>query len=126
MPHERPGNRTAEGKVALGQVRWKFGQAGSLAAFLVEIRRRIIAGIACPTLASSRTRLPRWRRHLFQSTGLAKREEFCGLNATSIAKGRKLVQSTGCLNCHALKLENHFSAPLIADLAKGCLADNPD
>jgi mono/diheme cytochrome c family protein len=40
--------------------------------------------------------------------------------------GRKLVQSTGCLNCHTLKLENHFSAPAIADLANGCLADNPD
>ena len=90
--HTTAGDPTAEGKVALSQVRLKFGKAGLLSAFL------------------------------FQSTSLTS-QEFFSPDASSIAKGRKLVQSIGCLNCHALKLENHFSVPLIADLAKGCLAN---
>ncbi len=42
-------------------------------------------------------------------------------------RGRELVQSTGCLNCHGgLKLENKFTAPKLAQVAKsdhkhGCL-----
>lgn len=32
-------------------------------------------------------------------------------DAATIERGKKLVQTKGCLNCHALKLENQFSAP---------------
>jgi mono/diheme cytochrome c family protein len=35
---------------------------------------------------------------------------------TDIEKGKHLVQTTGCLNCHTLKLENKFSAPKAAAL----------
>ncbi len=30
-----------------------------------------------------------------------------------IERGRKLVQTTGCLNCHSLKLENQFKSPAL-------------
>lgn len=47
-----------------------------------------------------------------------------------IARGQHLVQTTGCLNCHTLKLDNQFKAKPLADLAAarwqhGCLADKP-
>jgi mono/diheme cytochrome c family protein len=34
-----------------------------------------------------------------------------------LERGRKLVQTTGCLNCHSLKLENQFQAPPLDALA---------
>ena len=122
--HTTAGQPAAEGKVALGQVRWKFGQAGSLAAFLRNPQAHYRWN-RMPNFALTPDEAAALAAHLFQSAGLAKRDGFAA-NTTTIAEGRKLVQSTGCLNCHALKLENHFSAPLIADLATGCLADNPD
>ena len=47
-----------------------------------------------------------------------------------IARGKHLVQTTGCLNCHTLKLDNKFKAKPLADLAAarwqhGCLAEKP-
>ncbi|HEY0552378.1 MAG TPA: cytochrome c, partial [Verrucomicrobiae bacterium] len=45
-------------------------------------------------------------------------------------RGQELAQTVGCLNCHsAAKLENKFSAPSLAKLAKeakGCLAEKRD
>jgi mono/diheme cytochrome c family protein len=32
-------------------------------------------------------------------------------DAATIERGKKLMQTTGCLNCHSLKLENQFKAP---------------
>jgi len=45
----------------------------------------------------------------------------------TLERGKLLVQTSGCLNCHDLKLENKFSAPRLAELAPakwqlGCLA----
>jgi len=45
----------------------------------------------------------------------------------TLERGKRLVQTSGCLNCHVLKLENKFSAPRLAQLAPakwqlGCLA----
>lgn len=44
-----------------------------------------------------------------------------------VAKGRELVRTSGCLNCHSLRLDNLFSGPSLAGLAgrewrRGCLA----
>ncbi len=51
-------------------------------------------------------------------------------NQAIIKRGQLLVQSAGCLNCHAAsKLENKFTAPGLAKLAKeakGCLAEKRD
>ena len=48
-------------------------------------------------------------------------------NAGDPAKGRQIVQTTGCINCHDLKTENSFKAPALNALSKdtwtkGCLA----
>jgi len=43
-------------------------------------------------------------------------------------KGRDLVQTTGCLNCHALELENRFTTRSLAELKAwdgGCLTSAP-
>lgn len=37
-------------------------------------------------------------------------------DAAMIERGQKLVQSTGCLNCHASKLENQFKSPALEAL----------
>jgi mono/diheme cytochrome c family protein len=47
--------------------------------------------------------------------------------AGDAGKGKQLVQSAGCVNCHGLKVENQFAAPTLASLtadklSKGCLA----
>src|ERR1051326_5640377 len=46
---------------------------------------------------------------------------------TAIQQGRALVQSSGCLNCHQLHLENRFAAPKLAELraanwTNGCVS----
>lgn len=37
-------------------------------------------------------------------------------DAALLERGKKLVQITGCLNCHALNLENQFKAPVLSAL----------
>lgn len=49
-------------------------------------------------------------------------------DAAILARGKQLVQSSGCLNCHTLKLDNQFKAKPLVDLAAaqwtaGCLAE---
>ena len=63
----------------------------------------------------------------------ANSEKLKGIPAPSdkavLEKGRELVQTSGCLNCHNLKLENQFTVKSLADLKNfkgGCLAENPD
>ncbi|MFA6543972.1 MAG: hypothetical protein WCS99_06080 [Limisphaerales bacterium] len=51
-------------------------------------------------------------------------------DAAVLARGKRLVQTGGCLNCHALKLDNQFKARPLAELAAaqwaaGCLAETP-
>ena len=51
-------------------------------------------------------------------------------DAAVIARGKSLVQTTGCLNCHSLKLDNQLKAKPLAELAAakwtgGCLAETP-
>jgi len=47
-----------------------------------------------------------------------------------LERGQKLVQNSGCLNCHSFKAANSFSAPKLPELsadkwARGCLAAEP-
>ena len=39
-------------------------------------------------------------------------------DAALVEKGKTLVQTAGCLNCHSLKLDNRFAAPKLADLRR--------
>jgi mono/diheme cytochrome c family protein len=48
-----------------------------------------------------------------------------------IERGKQLVQTSGCLNCHSLKLENRFLTKALSDLGsakwqQGCLAEFPE
>src|SRR5262249_16829503 len=48
-------------------------------------------------------------------------------SGAALERGKKLVQTSGCLNCHTLQLENQFSAPPLQDLSPdkwehGCVA----
>lgn len=63
--------------------------------------------------------------------GTAKRsEERSGaVKPEWVTRGRELVTSTGCLNCHPLPLANEYVAPPLAklkrqDWTRGCLATN--
>lgn len=50
------------------------------------------------------------------------------INATIIDRGRELVQTSGCLHCHKLNLENRHQAPAFLSLKRweaGCLAEKP-
>lgn len=38
-------------------------------------------------------------------------------------RGKEIIQSRGCLNCHASSLENKFQNVAIADFNKGCMTD---
>ena len=49
-------------------------------------------------------------------------------DAAILTRGKQLVQSSGCLNCHTLKLDNQFKAKPLVELAAGqwtagCLAE---
>ncbi len=49
-------------------------------------------------------------------------------DAAILARGKQLVQNSGCLNCHTLKLDNQFKAKPLVELAAGqwtagCLAE---
>ena len=51
-------------------------------------------------------------------------------DAALLARGKQLVQTSGCLNCHTLKLDNQFKTKPLAELAAaqwatGCLAEAP-
>lgn len=55
----------------------------------------------------------------------APKPEATAPDTATIDRGRTLVQSVGCLNCHTLKIENKFSAPRLTMWDRGCLADTP-
>jgi mono/diheme cytochrome c family protein len=113
-----------EKKIDLKQVREKFAP-GMLAGFLLKPEAQFVW-----------TRMPNFKLSEDQANQLAaylnstadKPKETAGpADGAVIEKGRKLVQTSGCLNCHSLKLENQFSAKPLAELAaqrwqQGCMA----
>jgi mono/diheme cytochrome c family protein len=126
--HDLPENRTNDPKrIPLEHAAQKFA-AGRLAAFLrkPEARYRWI-------------RMPNFHLSESEATDLeAYLRAVCpkpmGTPAPAgpalLELGRKVIQTRGCLNCHALKLVNQFSAtPLAALPAKewqnACLASTP-
>jgi cytochrome c551/c552 len=122
--HNAPDRKDVDStKISLKHVAQKFSQ-GSLVKFL-----------QAPEDGFSWIRMPNFKLADAEAKDLA---EFLLKNAdkpappqvldrkSNAAHGRDLVQSAGCLNCHATaNLENKFHAPSLAKLAKeakGCLA----
>ena len=120
--HQKPGTHDSEdAKISLNFVNQKFA-AGALAAFLQN-----------PAKHYAWIRMPDFKLNDKESAGLAA---FLRANAKAapatgattpgdIAHGREIVETRGCLNCHAGPGKNSRVAPVaLKNLAAGCLADS--
>ncbi len=124
---EEPGNSPE--KIPLRYVRQKFPGA-ALADFL-EKPDAFYAWIRMPNFRLCRTEAEQLAAYLVAKADTANKPSDSAPAQASIEQGRKLVQSSGCLNCHVLNIENHFSAPSLDALTAdkwnhGCLADAAD
>jgi mono/diheme cytochrome c family protein len=114
-------------KIALKHVAQKFEKEPGLRAFLNS-----------PEQHFTWTRMPNFKLADSETDELAaflfkhadKIEAFGPSEESVKTRGKELVQSLGCLNCHAATgLENKFAAKGLAKIAKeakGCLADKHD
>ncbi len=127
--HITPGNTETDPiRNSLNHVGSKFSE-GQLASFLLK-----------PDADYAWSRMPKFQlkpedaTHLadYLLSGLAKLEEpATPTDAALVAKGKALVQTSGCLNCHSHKLENQFATRKIANLTSsqwksGCVAPAAD
>jgi mono/diheme cytochrome c family protein len=124
--HDSPELREGSpGKISLRHVRQKFAP-GALAEFL-----------RVPEAHYAWTRMPRYNLSAPEFGQLAayllasadREEEAARVSDPAILeRGKQLVQTSGCLNCHSLGLENHFRAKPLAQLPPerwihGCVAE---
>lgn len=114
-------------RIALKHVNEKFGP-GSLTAFLLK-----------PAAHYEWIRMPNFRLNAAEAADLAaflaasaaKPESAPEPEAALVEQGRQIVRASGCLNCHASKLENQFAAKPFGELAadkwqQGCMAEKPE
>ncbi|MBM3877133.1 MAG: c-type cytochrome [Verrucomicrobia bacterium] len=125
--HVVPGNEPEPGKLPFKQVNAKFPPS------------RLAEFIRNPAEHFAWTRMPRFNMTAEEAQHLAAfirsdapmfKQRGAPTDAATLARGRHLLQTTGCLNCHALKLENQFKARPLAQLAVageplGCLSPKP-
>ena len=114
-------------KIQLKQVREKF-VAGDLVPFLQQPDRHY-AWIRMPNFKLSADEAAQLAAYLLAGNNSAQTKTAAPIDAATLDRGCKLVQTTGCLNCHALKLENQFAATSLADILAdkwnhGCLASH--
>ncbi len=123
--HNLPGTEAGKGKLNLDHINQKFPQ-GELASFL-----------RAPNAHYEWTRMPKFKLTATDTSNIAQalRRKATALkpivqrpSAEMVARGKGLVTTIGCLNCHSLKDENKFKAPDLAVLtpdkwSAGCLAD---
>ena len=126
--HNTPG--TAENdpqKVSFTYVREKFAP-GALVTFLRK-----------PGEHYAWTRMPDFRLTAVEGAQLAAfvqsgangpKDVAAPSDTALVERGRKLAQSSGCLNCHSLKIENLFKSRVLDERTpdkwnQGCLTDKP-
>jgi len=126
--HTLPGADAKEGKLALDHVNQKFPE-GELADFL-----------RAPEVHNKWTRMPKFAITATEAGNIAQwlrlkapahAEPVQQKNATLIQRGKTLVTTRGCVNCHEQnggKEKNQFTAPKLATLTAdkwmgGCLAE---
>jgi mono/diheme cytochrome c family protein len=108
------------------RVPWRYVKAKYTPAGLVEFLKQ-------PEKHFTWVRMPNFRLSDEEAKGVAayllstSKELEGDTPKGDAAKGKQLVQSAGCVNCHALKLDNSFQAPTLATIAKdgwakGCVA----
>ncbi len=104
---------------------------------LKQVREKFVAGDVIPFLQKPDAhyvwiRMPNFKLSTDEATQLAAyllagAEKPKVAAEAAIDRGHKLVQTSGCLNCHALRLENKFAAKRWTDAPpekwkQGCLA----
>jgi mono/diheme cytochrome c family protein len=117
-----------ERKIFLKQTREKFAP-GALAAFLQKPDAHY-AWIRMPDFKLSGEQADQLAAYLDAAADKPQGTAAPAGDAV-IEHGKKLVQTSGCLKCHALKLDNQFSARALAELTpdkwkRGCLAATPE
>ena len=126
--HTLPGEAAAEGKLALNHLNRKFPE-GELADFL-----------RAPDAHNAWTRMPKFALTASEAWDIAQwlrlkapahAEPVHQKNAALVQRGKALVTTRGCVNCHEHKSENQFTAPKLASLTAnkwrvGCLSDVPN
>ncbi|PYJ85171.1 MAG: hypothetical protein DME22_10140 [Verrucomicrobia bacterium] len=126
--HNTPGTTENDPqKVSFNHVREKFAP-GRLAAFLQKPDEHY-AWIRMPNFKLTADEAAQLAA--FLQSGADKPKDDSAPTDRTIERGRKLAQTSGCLNCHSLKLENQFKTKSLADLTpdkwkQGCLAENAD
>lgn len=125
--HASPeGSDSAPGKISQKGVRAKF-TPGSLVAFLRKPSEHF-AWIRMPDFKLSSDEATHLAAYL-ESVADKPSETAAPKDEALIAKGRDLVQNSGCLNCHSLDLPNRFKTRPLAELkpeswTSGCLAES--
>jgi mono/diheme cytochrome c family protein len=127
--HNAPdANEADAAKIVLKQVREKF-VPGTLATFLQKPDAHYV-WIRMPNFKLSQQEADQLAAYL-TSCGDKSKEAAASTDTAMLERGKKLVQTSGCLNCHTLKLDNQFSTKSLADLTldkwkQGCLAAASD
>lgn len=111
-------------KIFLKSVREKF-VSGALVTFLQKPDAHY-AWIRMPNFKLSDDEANQLAAYLTSAADKPK-ETAAPTEAVILERGKKLVQTSGCLNCHSTKLDNHFSTKALAALTadkwkQGCLA----
>ena len=122
--HSLPGSNPDPKRPPLKHVKRKF-PPGQLAAFLKQ-----------PDQHFTWSRMPKFHLTDDEAQAIAAwlnadADALADAPAGKADHGKELVQTTGCLNCHALKLENQFKAKPLTELAaaswtKVCVAEAED
>src|SRR5436190_2630046 len=112
--HNTPGTTENDlQKVSFNQVRAKYAP-GSLVAFLRKPEEHY-AWIRMPNFKLAVDEAVSLAAFLQSAADTPKNVSAPG-DAAILDRGKKLAQTSGCLNCHALNLENQFHAKSLADL----------
>lgn len=127
--HIAPGDSTGAGahKISQRQVLAKFAP-GALVAFLKKPSEHF-AWIRMPDFKLSSEEASQLAAFL-ESASDKPVERPAPSEEAMILKGKELVRTSGCLNCHALELSNAFNSRPLAELKpeawqSGCLAESP-
>ena len=126
--HNLPDTKETDAKkLSLGHINLKF-PPDSLTAFIKN-----------PGAHYAWTRMPKFKLsdeealqlavYLSSNAPMAK-QPAAPAEASILERGQKLVQTTGCLNCHGLKLDNQFKTKSLVELKSGrfqsgCLLESP-
>lgn len=124
--HDSPTSTAPDsGKIALKQVGEKFA-AGSLVVFLRKPEEHY-AWIRMPNFRLTADEAAQIGAFLLSVADRPK-DAVTPPAGALMERGKKLVQTTGCLNCHSARLENQFKAKPLSELSadkwrEGCLAE---